>query len=307
MNPYSGNNFFEFFITLFKRLLAFEPIVSDELQMLVLICVAISGALVGTFLVLRKMAMLANSLSHTILLGIVLAYLMTRSGVEGYLPLNLTAMLIAAVLTGLVTTFLTQFLSSTVRLQEDAANGLVFTTLFALGIVIVTLYTRNAHIGVEVVVGNADALNLKDLALVAIILKVNLFIFAVLYRGYHITTFDPGYARSVGLSCGFFNYLLMVQTSATAVAGFRAVGVLMVLALIVGPALAARHLTNRLLTMLILASCIGSLAALLGVATARHFLSVYGIPLSTAGVTVCWIVILYALSALKTKVSYSRA
>ncbi len=301
MNPYTGTSFLSFFFVLIRRLFSFEGLASDELQVLVLMAVAISGALVGSFLVLRKMAMLANSLSHTILLGIVIAFLCTRSEGGEYIPLNITAMLIAALITGLVTTFLTQFLSGPIALQKDAANGLVFTTLFSLGIVLVTLYTRNAHIGVEAVYGNVDALQPKDLTLVSLILAGNFLLITLLFRGYQLTTFDPRYAKSLGLSNGIFNYLLMIQTSATAVAGFRAVGVLMVLAFIVGPSLAARRLTHRLIPLLLLASAFGALAALLGVATARHFISLYNIPLSTAGLTVCWIVLIYTMCCISPR------
>ena len=165
MSPYRGTNFFTFFWTLLERIFSGEILhpATDEIQMLVLGGVAISGALVGTFLVLRRMTMLANSLSHTILLGIVIAFLVTGQEIGA---LSIPVMLIASVITGLATAFLTEFLHRNIRLQEDAANGLVFSTLFALGIVLVTLFTRNAHLGVEVVMGNADALQLRDLRLV---------------------------------------------------------------------------------------------------------------------------------------------
>ncbi len=150
-NPYNGQTFFGFFLTLLHRLWGFvsgdlewRHLASDELQVVVLVGVASSSALVGTFLVLRKMTMLANALSHTILLGIVGAYLLTREtvlfqdGGHGG-PINIQAMLLAALVMGLVTTFLTEFLTKTARLQEDASTGIVFTSLFALGIILVTL------------------------------------------------------------------------------------------------------------------------------------------------------------------------
>ena len=148
MNPYSGESFIGFFLTLLSRFwllltgnLSFSHLATDEIQILVLVGVACSTALLGCFLVLRKMTMLANSLSHTILLGIVIAYLITRDGVigsahgGGYEPINLNAMLLASLLTGIATTFLTEFLTKNARLQEDASTGIVFTSLFALGII----------------------------------------------------------------------------------------------------------------------------------------------------------------------------
>jgi manganese/zinc/iron transport system permease protein len=297
MSPYRGTNIFTFFLTLFERIFSGEILhpATDEIQLLVLGGVAVSGALVGTFLVLRRMTMLANSLSHTILLGIVIAFLLTGQEMGS---LSIPVMLLASLLTGLATAFLTEFLHRNIRLQEDAANGLVFSTLFALGIVLVTLFTRNSHLGIEVVMGNADALQLRDLRLVGIVLAANLLLLFAFYKEFKLTTFDPGLARAMGVSSTFFSYLLMTQVSATAVGGFRAVGVLMVLAFIVGPPLTARLLTDSLKKMLLLASLIGVASALLGVALARHLLSVYDIALSTGGVTVCVIVLFFTAAAL---------
>lgn len=308
-NPYSGLSFFAFFQELFIRLYAFiigrlpvDALVSDEIQIIVLMCVASSSALVGTFLVLRKMTMLANSLSHTILLGIVMAFVLTQDGFLSshghHHPINIQAMLLASLAVGVLTAFLTEFLIKSARLQEDASTGIVFTSLFALGIVLVTLLTRNAHVGLEVVMGNVDALQLDDCKLVLIILGLNIFLTILFFKEYKITTFDPALARALGISTLFFNYLLMVQASATTIGAFRAVGVLMVLSFITGPVLTARLLTHNLKTLLCLAVGIGCLGSVLGVAIARHFLSVYGVSLSTSGIVVCVIATLFLVTAL---------
>jgi manganese/zinc/iron transport system permease protein len=242
------------------------------------------------------MTMLANSISHTILLGIVIAYLVTRDGVSGDTGhLNIQAMLFASMVMGLLTAFLTEFLTKTGKLQEDASTGIVFTSLFAIGIISVTLLTRNAHIGIEAVMGNVDALQVDDFKLVFIILALNIVLFALFFKEFKITTFDPALAKAFGISAVFFNYLLMMQVSATTIGAFRAVGVLMVLAFISGPPLTARLLTDNLKTMLWLAVGLGCLASLVGVALTRHILSVYDMPLSTGGVVVCTIVALFIL------------
>ncbi|MBS0621406.1 MAG: metal ABC transporter permease [Verrucomicrobia bacterium] len=266
---------------------------SDEVQLLVLGAVGISAALVGVFLVLRGLSMLANSLSHTILLGIVAAFFW---GSQTMGELNLPLLLLAAIITGLLTAFLTQSLHDVIHLQEDAANGLVFTTLFALGIVWITVAYRNTHIGIEVVTGNADALDVRDLKLVGTVLLGNLLLLILFFRGYYLTMFDRAIAKNLGFSVPFFTYLLMAQVSCTAVAGFRAVGVLLVLAMIVAPALAARRLTHSLIPLLLIAALIGVLGAILGVALARHLLSVYGIAISTGGIVVCSLGALFLFS-----------
>lgn len=302
-NPYGGEDFFGFFYQLLLRLFGFlsgslnwDDLVSDEIQILVLVGVAISGALVGSFLVLRKMTMLANSLSHTILLGIVIAFVTTQMATYGVL--NLQSLMIAAFAMSLITTFLTEFLTKWIGLQEDASIGLIFTTLFALGVILATLLTRDAHIGTEAVMGNVDALQASDAFLVYVILSINCFLFVLFFKEYKITTFDGALSKAMGISPIFFNYLLMTQVSLTSIGGFRSVGVLMILAFFTGPALAARLLTHDLKKMLFLSMGIGTAASLIGVAISRHMLSVYGVALSTSGIIVCVILLLFALACM---------
>ena len=297
-NPYSDTNFFQFFGVFLTRLyalltgrLSFDSLVADEIQIATLVCVAVAAALVGVFLVLRKMTMLANALSHTILLGIVVAYLIFQT-------MTIPVLMCAALVTGMVTTFLTTFFNRVIKLQEDASIGLIFSTLFALGIVLLTFFSRNVHVGTELVMGNADALQREDIKLVAAVLGVNLALFMILYYGFKITTFDPYLAKAFGFSPLIFNYLLMVQASATAIGAFKAVGVLMVLAFLVLPPLTARLLTHRLPRLIGLAAAIGAAAAILGVALSRHILTFCGVGLSTGGIVVVVLGCLYLLAIL---------
>lgn len=317
-NPYSGASFFQFFIVLLQRFWAFltgqeslSALVSDEIQMLTLVGISLSSALLGCFLVLRKMTMLANALSHTILLGIVLAYFVTSRGIMSEVnthagQISLDAMLIASLVMGLLTTFLTEFLTKYAGLQEDASIGIVFTSLFALGVILVTLLTRSAHIGTEVVMGNVDALLIGDLKIVLVALGINILLFFLFFKEFTITTFDPALSKALGISPVFFSYLLMIQVSATAIGGFRAVGVLMVLAFMTGPALTARLLTHDLKRMLLAACALGTLASLIGVALSRHLLSVMGLALSTGGIVVAVIGLLFLVVFLWKEWSVSR-
>lgn len=307
-NPYTDQSLFSFLWVFFQRFWKFitgnlqlQELVADEIQILVLCGVAISGALVGTFLVLRKMTMLANALSHTILLGIVVTYLLMfylgylhdPHGVMG-IPLLLTASLI----TGIWTTFLTDSIHRYFKLQEDASIGLVFTSLFAIGILLVTLFTRNVHVGTELVMGNVDALRLADLSNVLFVLLLDFLFIFVFFKEFKLTTFDPGLSRALGVSPSFFNYLLMILTSATAVGAFRAVGVLMILAFFVFPSLIARFLTDRLSILLLLACVVGCIASILGVALSRHVLSLYHVGLSTGGIVVCLLTFFFIITVL---------
>jgi manganese/zinc/iron transport system permease protein len=294
VNPYFDQNLMGFFLVFFQRIGAFftgkigmADLASDEIQVFVLALVAVAAALVGPFLILKKMTMLANSLSHTLLLGIVIAYVLLipfQTETEGHAhSISIQVLLIASLVTALVTTVLTQWLVHVLKLQEDASTGLVFTTLFALGLVLVTIFTRNTHLGTEAIMGNVDALHVDDLKL---IFGIALFDFAVvflLFKELKITTFDPSFATAQGIFSSWCNYLLMVLTSATVIGAFRAVGVLLVLAFLVAPPLTARLFTHRLKNLLLLSMGIGALASLFSVALARHLLSVYHLPVSTSG------------------------
>ncbi|MBS0620955.1 MAG: metal ABC transporter permease [Verrucomicrobia bacterium] len=292
-NPYAGSTFGEFFLLFFQRigqiLFGQEMLASDEVQVLVLSLVALSSVLVGSFLVLKKMAMLANSLSHTVLLGIVIAYILliplgeTPSHAHA---IGIDVLLIASLLTGLMTTLLTQGLTHLLKLQVDASTGLVFTTLFALGVVLVTVYTRNAHIGIEAIMGNVDALHVHDLKLIAGITLFDALIITLFYKEFKLTAFDAPFGNAIGFSSNLLNYLLMFLTSLTVIGAFRAVGVLLVLCYLVGPVLAARLLTHRLKYLLFIAGALGIGSSLISVALSRHLLSVYHLPVSTAGLSV---------------------
>lgn len=304
INPYSGADFVSFFSIFFSRFFdTSAQIASDEVQIFVLLAIAVSSSIVGCFLILKKMAMLANALSHTILLGIVLAFLTLKAfwgSSHKSFEINFEVMLVASILTGLLTTFLTDILNKIFKLQEDASIGLVFTMLFAVGIILVSLFTRNSHIGTEVVMGNVDALQKGDLQLVWMIALINVVLLILFFKEFTIISFDGSLAKSLGLSPLFFSYLLMIQVSLTTIGAFRAVGVLMVLSYLTGPTLIARLWCNRLKTLIFLSMGIAAAVSFIGVALSRHILSTMGVALSTGGLIVTLISLLY-LSSLMIK------
>lgn len=309
MNPYFGKNLGTFFLIFLQRMgellsgqIGLADLATDEIQIFVLFLVSFASSLVGTFLVLKKMTMLANSLSHTVLLGIVIAYLiLIPFGGSHAHSISVPILLIASLITAMITTILTQILTHVLKLQEDASIGLVFTTLFALGIVLVTMFTRNSHLGTEAIMGNVDALHVHDLKLVFWIALLDFAVIGLLYKEFKITTFDGMFAKAQGFSNTFFNYLLMMLTSATVIAAFRAVGVLLVLAFLVGPVLTARLFAHSLKKLLLLATFFGLLTSILSVAMARHLLSVHHIPISTSGLAATLIGVIYLFSVLLCK------
>lgn len=295
-NPYYNQEFFSFLAIFFQRIpfwmqLGFgrTPLAVDEIQILVLALLGISSALIGSFLVFKKMTMLANSISHTILLGIIPAFLLSAT-----VELNLLWLLSASLIAAMLTAFFTQAIHRWTRLQEDASTGIVFTTLFALGIILATLLTRNAHIGAEAVMGNADALDVHDIRTAFSIFLLTLASTALFFRKWQMIAFDPVFARLLGYNVSLQNYLLLFLASIVLVGAFRAVGVLMVLTFITAPALLARLFCKSLGKLLFAAMGIALICSVTGVAFARHLLTRYDLALSTGALVVTLLGALYA-------------
>ncbi len=285
MTPYWDCDFFSFFLLFFRRVFSLfseGPFASDEIQLIVLSAVALSCGLLSPFLVLKRMTMLANSLSHTILLGIALSALAARYFWGGQwfdVPTLLMGALFAALLTALCTEMLTRCF----RLHEDASIGLVFTVLFALGIIIVTLYLRDVHLGIEAIMGNVDALQLSDAYLPALFMATNGLIVFLFFKQFQLMSFDVHLAKTFGMKVGLFRYVFLFLIAATCIGAFRAVGVILVLTFLTGPYLIARLFSCRLGRLLIWTPLIGVGASFLGVALSRHLLNVHGWSLSTGG------------------------
>ena len=231
--------------------------------------VGLSCGLIGVFLILRKMAMMADAISHTVLLGIVMAFIITRelSGVH---------MLVGAILAGLLTALLVQWLHS-LNVQQDASIGTVFTTLFAIGVILIELFAGNAHLDVQhALMGEItfipwDKMTLpllgdvpKATALLALVFVIVLLFIIAFYKEWKITTFDPALAASIGIPVLVMHYVFMSLVSITTVASFDAVGAIMVVAMLITPAASAYLWTDRLAIMLVLSGMFGVVSAVTG-------------------------------------------
>jgi len=214
---------------------------------------SISCGILGCFLILRKMAMVGDAISHAVLPGIVLAFLLTGSR-------DSFEMIAGAALLGLFTTFFIQFLNKKAKLQTDAAIGVTFTWLFALGVILISVYAGQIDLDQECVLYgeiayvpldvwfNDNGVNMGPRALyvASIILLINLVFVGFGYKQLHITTFDPSYAATIGISLGLWNYLLMGAVSITTVAAFESVGAILIVALLVVPPATAYLFTEKL-------------------------------------------------------------
>lgn len=231
--------------------------------------VGFSCGLIGVFLILRKNAMMADAISHTVLLGIVVAFIITKE-VSGIY------MVIGGILAGLLTAYLVQWLHS-LDVQHDASMGIVFTTLFAIGVILIATSTGNAHLDIQhALMGEITFIPFntmtvpligevpKATVLLSVVLIVVLFFIIAFYKEWKITSFDPALAASLGIPVLFLHYLFMSLVSVTTVASFDAVGAIMVVAMLITPAASAYLWTDRLSIMLVLSSLFGILSAFIG-------------------------------------------
>ncbi len=232
--------------------------------------VAIACAIPGTFLVLRKMAMISDAISHSILPGIVIGFFISHD-------LNSPLLILFAALTGIITVVIVEYIQKTGLVKEDTAIGLVFPILFSIGVILIAKNANDVHIDTDAVllgelafapfdrliVGGTD-IGPKSLWIIGTILLVTVTLLITFFKELKLSTFDKGLAASLGFSPAIIHYGLMSVSSVTTVGAFDAVGAILVVALMIAPAAAAYLLTTDLKKMLALAIGFGVLSAVLG-------------------------------------------
>lgn len=232
-----------------------------------LLCSMLIGGVLGVlgcFVVLRRMALIGDAISHAVLPGVVIAFLLVSTGVAGLF----VGALLAGVLTAVAINLLTRFS----RVKEDAAIGIAFTAMFALGVILVSALPAGVHFDMKCFLfGDPLAVQAADLAMIAIIAPLVLTTIVLLFHPLKLLCFDPVLARTMGLNTNLLHYLLMVLLSATVVAALRSVGVIMGVAMLITPAAVGYQLTNRLRTMLIISGLTGAASALVGLIAAFMF------------------------------------
>lgn len=239
---------------------------SDSFWIILTGClVASTGGILGCFLILRKISMVGDAISHSVLPGIVFAYLV--SGSRASLP-----MLIGAVLLGVFTTILIEVLIKKGKMQSDASIGVTFTFLFAVGVILLSAFAGKVDLDQDCVLyGEIAFVSFEQIAGIPYSIYILLPTFLIVlfsiiigFKGLSVTTFDPVYAVSIGISTAFWHYFLMAAVSLTTVVSFESVGAILVVAFLVVPAATAYLLSNRLMTMLFLSVLIGITGSILG-------------------------------------------
>jgi manganese/zinc/iron transport system permease protein len=240
-----------------------------EIQAIAVV-VAVACALPGVFLVLRRMALMSDAISHTVLLGIVLAFFVTRS-------LASPLLIFGAAATGVLTVVLVETLRRTNLVREDASIGLVFPALFSIAVVLIARYAGSVHLDTDAVllgelafapfrrlhVGGVDV-GPRALWVMSGVLLLNVIVIVAFYKELKLTTFDPALAAALGFSPAVMHYGFMSLISVTAVGAFDAVGSVLVVALMIAPPAAAYLLSDRLSMVLVLSVVVAAGSALAG-------------------------------------------
>jgi len=251
--------------------LALQWTVVDTWTLTVGALCAAACALPGALLVLRRLSMMGDAISHTVLPGIAAAFLISQSRD----PLT---MFFGALIVGVLTAVLVEWVQKLGKTESGASMGVVFTILFAVGVIMIRQAADSVDLDPGCVLYGAIDMTYLDRIEVAgtlvpraavvngAMLLVNVALVTVLYKEFRVAAFDPALATSVGVPAWLMHYLLMAMVAATAVAAFETVGSVLVIAMIIVPGATAFLLTGRLWVMLVLSVLIGIASATLGYA-----------------------------------------
>ena len=235
----------------------------------ILIITSLACAVLGVFLVLRRLSMVSDAISHSVLLGIVIGYFVTKD-------IGSVLLIIGASLFGVLTTVCIELLIKSKRVTEDASVGIIFPLFFSIAVILITRYARNVHLDTEMVlIGeiilaplhriNFLGLSLpKTLVQMSFVLLINIVFIAVFFRKLKISSFDPVYAGVAGIAGAGLYYVFMALVSFTAVSAFESVGAILTISFFISPAASAYLISKDLKITILLAavyavvnSCIG--------------------------------------------------
>jgi ABC-type Mn2+/Zn2+ transport system permease subunit/Mn-dependent DtxR family transcriptional regulator len=228
--------------------------------------VGIMCGLIGCFIVLRNMSLIGDALSHAILPGIFVSFILVGYSTIGFF----TGSVIAGLLTAVAITWIQQNIST----KNDAAIGIVFTAMFSIGVIGISWISqeKGAHLDLkDFLFGNVLGISSEDLIITAVVLVYTLASVVLFFRYLFITTFQSTIAQTMGISVKTIHYFLMLLLSFAVVSALRSVGVILVVAMLITPASTALLLSNRLQKVLVISAIIGLISAVMGMILAIIF------------------------------------
>lgn len=249
--------------------------------------VGVMCGILGCFIVLKNMSLIGDALSHAILPGVVAGFLIAGYSVLGFFTGSVIAGLIAAVLI--------TWIQRNVKTQEDAAIGIVFTSMFALGVMGISWLTHQEGVHLDLkdfLFGNVLGISDQDLVMTALVMVFTLVCVVSFYRFFFITTFESVIAQTLGISVSTMHYFLMLLLSFAVVASLQSVGVILVVAMLITPASTAYLLTYKLERMILIAALVGLLSSTLGLILAIYFETTPG-PAMTITATLFYLIAVF--------------
>ncbi|MBC2023225.1 metal ABC transporter permease [Listeria booriae] len=215
------------------------------------VIVGIVSGVIGSFIILRGMSLMGDAISHAVLPGVAVSYML---GVNFFF---------GAAAFGVIAALGIGFVSQNSRIKNDTAIGIVFSSFFALGIIMISLAQSSTDL-YHILFGNVLAVRNSDMWITLVIGAVVLLLVGLFYKELLVSSFDPVMAESYGLKVRVLHYFLMTLLTLVTVASLQTVGIILVVAMLITPAATAYLLTNRLSVMLFLAAGFGALSAVIG-------------------------------------------
>lgn len=243
----------------------FNMPVSMLTALLASVILGVTSGILGSFIVLRKLSLMGDALSHAVLPGVAVSYM---------LGIN---MLFGATFFGLLAAGLIEFITKKSKIKTDASIGIILSSFFALGIILITKAESGTDLN-HILFGNILAVTPNEILQSFIILIVVLIGVAIFYKGFFVTSFDPVVAKTYGMNTNFYHYLLMFLLTIFTVSALSQVGIVMVVALLVTPAATSYLWSKHLNHMIIGASLLGVVSGISGVLLSFY----YNIPTSAA-------------------------
>src|SRR5699024_6746301 len=233
----------------------FQDMINYEFLQKALITSTVVGIIcgvIGSFIVLRGMALMGDALSHAVLPGVAISYMVGINYFYG------------AVLTGILTALGIGYISENSRVKNDSSIGIVFSAAFALGVILITK-AQSATDLQQILFGNVLSVRSSDMWLTIIIGAIVLLAILLFYKELLVSSFDETMAAAYGLKTKVIHYAIMVLLTLVTVASLQTVGVILVVSMLITPAATAYLLTNRLSTMIALAAFFGAISAVSGI------------------------------------------
>ena len=225
------------------------------------VMVGISAGIIGSFIILRGMSLMGDAISHAVLPGVALSYMLGSSYIIG------------ATIFGMASAALIGFVTKHSRLKNDTAIGIVFSAFFALGIILIS-FARSSTDLYHILFGNVLAVRDSDMFLTSAVLVIVLIAVPLFYKQLKLTSFAPTIAKSYGWNISAINYGLMFLLTLVAVTSLQTVGTILVIAMLITPAATAYQLTDKLLVMIVLSTVFGTLSSIVGL----YFSYSYNLP-----------------------------